>query len=156
MRSIIRRSELLIVLLGLALASCATPPDPKSVLQEQILIPYPGRQGLIYPRCDEYKLGDCVKWDRKTEYLLSDPPTRTRLRSVEIACRVGQDYYSPCPDANALCMYGDGKRPYLGGLLGKKPTVEKDRIHLDTEYQRLLDGRTYCMSAERMQGGPHP
>jgi hypothetical protein len=155
MRSRTRRSELALICLALALGACATPPDPVSVLRDQILIPYPGRKGLVYPRCAEYEADTCAKWDRSTEYLLSDAPTRARLRAAEFVCRVGRDYYVPCEGENALCLNGDGKRPFLG-IIGKKPTVPKGKISLETQYQRLLDDRTYCRTAERMQGGIHP
>jgi hypothetical protein len=156
MRSTTLRSELLALILAVSAAACAPPADPVRVLREQLLIPFPGRQGLIYPRCDEYdSASNCIKWDRKTEYLLSDAPTRARLLNANIVCNVGGEYYVPCENENALCLNGDGRRPWYK-FWQEKPTVEKGRIYLAAEYQRLLDEKTYCQSADLMRGRLSP
>jgi hypothetical protein len=132
-----------IFVFGTLLSGCAQAPYTKrELLTDQILSPYPGHQGLVYPHCAEYAPeGSCSRWELR-EYVLDTPEVRARFEAADVWCFVGRELYRVCLDENALCSQTFGKRPFLG-IIGKRPVIEK-RLSFATQYQLLLDAPTVC------------
>lgn len=143
---------LVVVGVALVLVSCAPAAYQKrESLSEQILTPYPGKQGLVYRHCGKYdRDGKCVDEDL-TVYDLADGQVRRRLLLAGVACWVGRDVYVPCEADNGLCYRALGKRPVLG-IIGKKPVIEK-RLYfgIEGDVQAMIDARTVCGTIEALE-----
>src|SRR5690606_28232485 len=108
-RSFVKRA----LLFSLALSACASPPKiyPHRPLVDQILYPYPGKAGLVHRACTarDEKTHACTDW-QEDEYLLSNAETRRALLELKFVCTVGDKYYAPCEEENALCRWHSCRR----------------------------------------------
>jgi len=119
-------------------------------LKDLVLKPRTGHADyLTNQTCAEYKkdTNECIKWDLVKFHLL-DRPTRERLRNLKFICNVNGQRFRICENSRGLCQQYVTK----GGLFKKKEVKLVKYLSGLTDYQFLIDAKTYCAAQDSKVG----
>lgn len=119
-------------------------------LKDLVLKPRTGYEDyLTNQTCAEYdkKTNKCVKWDT-VKFLLSDRSTRERLRALKFICNVNGERFRICENSRGLCQ----QRIDKGGIFSKDKIVLIKYLSGLTDYQFLIDAKTWCAAQDSKEG----